>query len=1520
MQEGLATPINYLFRLTGPETESDAVVLIDPKSPTKASENDPALGPQGPGMRCATCTLDSMHCPGHVGAMKTYPLPVVLAEKNLVLWLSCICHKCGRIGLSSDERDIIRQRKGGIDLGSIQSALQSKGHDYRCPFCSNPFQVFRPVGFRVYQHWDYSKPALFYVDFPGRKSESMDGRGGYHDLPIADNYYVWNILQRAAKEDRSLVGWDSDLYHPQAFMSDYIPIAPPNASPQSGSSSRYLAGKPHKLINVISEYQIRVSMTLGNSFIPKVQKELAGDPVSFNSFILNIYYLYYAITMLQAHLPDSLQTLVSAELKIGIQKGGGSFIDMLRQKQGILRKLMAGARHNANIRTPLVAFTFGAIGTTTCPREFAMRICVERTITSENIEMMRALIRNGPDSYPGANFYRKAGSKAKITIAKKDCEAIASSLVPGDVVFRHVLTGDVALHQRYPSIREESIHAVMLFVDPGKLVRSPLATCAMMMADFDGDDTELFFVSSYGVAIEALYLSSVLRKIIAPLDGKPIIGIGGDAGPDPVAGITLLSKRGKFTQREINALFAATFTDISPPTTPLSATMASKEKGKSKMEEGEPIYTYLDIVSALLPHDFYYDAKANGDNPGGDLLIEGGKVKRGGLTSKGFEILGDNNAHITKAIATTIDPYTAIKVLEDVTRIAYRAITMYGWSISDEMRLAEPYRSQISALVKDRVREIDDCSTRFHLGELAIPVGQDPIEFFEKMVGNYASKHSIKALSIIQDMMKGSLFDYYEYTSLFKSRLSAALVSRGQVLPEGHRLRPMLNHGTRHTIWYPKGYDGADAGGYIANSHCDKFTPPQHFYEAIQARKEVFSKGISIAEQGYYNRKVCTSLGPTHIGYLGEVRGHGDMILDFSYGHTGADSHCVIGIIVDAHLISNALFAERYGGKTGGSKDEYEILLSIRNEWRSAIADYGAITSNVQFSPTTKQFNSPFDMNAIIMAYTPGEGEEWKNLRVGDRGEKKGESDPILTRDQVWTILKTMREAFTIAHIGKRAGQFIRDVVYCRVDAFMRLFRFVCHSGRFVPPIGKGWTERDLREMLKAMLLKYATSLVPSGDTVGLKAALNIIAPQSQAQLHSIRGGKEIKGTTSLLRRSHGTQLFREATEGLNPKNPISSFALAGPDKYDLQECLDYVKRLSSVRLNDVLYEAWMVSVSPEELDHLKDGGSTDCGFGKLREYIKTLPPTLRTAIASKGSWFYMVLHIDVYRLLTNHVEIATVGKRLQNQFPDIVESAISVYENLEGLFVFLSFKMESIDIMRSYFDEIIDTGVVHGHPAFSNGTIVKYKGIPMLGDDGSLMEKESYRIAVNGCDLPFLFAQKQIDRRTIFTSNIEDSSDYFGIEEARFRAFEEMAAEAFDMAELRSLLRRHIKVFVDYLAYRGTLTFIPRSGVGANPDVDDLDKMTFETADAFLVASLENTKWRQIRSIMPCNLFGTPLPFGSSMSDVQIRTEAMSATEKGDVMDQLGSKRVKIGGALDASSRLGFTRVEAVPIDEADQ
>jgi hypothetical protein len=352
---------------------------------------------------------------------------------------------------------------------------------------------------------------------------------------------------------------------------------------------------------------------------------------------------------------------------------------------------------------------------------------------------------------------------------------------------------------------------------------------------------------------------------------------------------------------------------------------------------------------------------------------------------------------------------------------------------------------------------------------------------------------------------------------------------------------------------------------------------------------------------------------------------------------------------------------------------------------------------------------------------------------------------------------------------------------------------------------------------------------------------------------------------------------------------------LRGAFRESLSECLDFAKKLSSVKLEDVLISANFFSISPEELEK-----SNECGLDKLRAYFKSLTPTAKKYFErTRRSWFYISLHLDTFRLLINKAEISMVGRKIQSQFSDTIEAAIPVYENKEGLHIFLVMKPELIiDAMRSQFDTLISRAIVHGHPSFSNGTVIEYGGVPEIQPDGSMKPKKCYKILLNGCNLPYLFSLSEIDKTTITSSHIPNVSKFFGIEEARFRIYEELSFETDQMDDLAGLLKRHLKVFVDYVGYRGNLTFVPRFAVGSNPDVDDLDLMTFETADLFLERSIERAQWHPIRGITPCALYGIPPPFGSSMSQVKIRTEDMYP-KKGispieGIMDKLGAKKKK--------------------------
>ena len=132
----------------------------------------------------------------------------------------------------------------------------------------------------------------------------------------------------------------------------------------------------------------------------------------------------------------------------------------------------------------------------------------------------------------------------------------------------------------------------------------------------------------------------------------------------------------------------------------------------------------------------------------------------------------------------------------------------------------------------------------------------------------------------------------------------------------------------------------------------------------------------------------------------------------------------------------------------------------------------------------------------------------------------------------------------------------------------------------------------------------------------------------------------------------------------------------------------------------------------------------------------------------------------------------------------------------------------------------------------------------------------------------------------------------------------------------LEKILRRHLGVIVDYMAYRGTLTFIPRFSVGANPDIDPLEKMTFETAGNFLRESLKDGRWNDIRSTIPTILYGITPPYGAGISKVSIMTDDICPESENCSPDSILDK-VAPKGVLKEKKKKMSGGVIILPIDK---
>lgn len=1544
-------PRRYALKLLGNGIVQRQTFVIDPLAATISDENDPRGGANSRGDPCKTCNNDRLRCPGHLGAYLTYELPVPIVNRSLMLWAGVVCANCGRIALSKDEIDAMVKRTGSASFSDISNSLGQKPADHLCPHCATILRILKPVPYPVAGNLKVQFPALYYRTTP-RKEAGRGMRTAYKELDVIDNRTLRDILAKATIADCELVGFHMTFFHPINFISKYVPIPPPAARPATQES--HFAGAGAK-----SGYEsiVRLQRIIGPQLKNKLLEELRGqlDESAFRSLILDIHHLYFVIAIMQVSIPDDLYNATHGLLGFRA-KQPQSLLGMLKGKRGLFRRNVVSTRHDMCTRGPLIGYVDGMIGTATFPRRAAMKILRPMMITPRSIDFARLLVRDGPHRYPGANSFTRNG--VDHAIRDDTAELIASSLIPGDIIMRHTLTGDVGLHQRYPSLRQESISAVVLNVQDGKLVALPPMACLLKMADFDGDDTEIFINSCLAVDAEALVCQSVLTQFITTMNGS--VGFGWDAGleSDAITGFELLSRRASFTQQEVNILFEATRASDPP--------------------RGKDSYTPSDIINHILPRGLYYDARRVGDAgasrkvAGSDgsmktewLRIVDGTVEEGRIGPSAF-MIGD--AHLLKTIAGSIGVYPAIELLDAMTRVSHMYNKLVGVSIADDIRALSPNRERAAAIMRGRERRMYQHAIEFHTGKAVTPVGMDPMVQFEYVQTNVlANLWSGELFDSVLAALKGTALDRVGYKTSFAKRLVFGLGGRGQVLVVDHIDRPHrpqmnMSRGTRQLCYFPKGYDGPDAAGFIAGAYVSGLNPIEHFQDMRADRKTIYDKGMSLSEQGYYNRKLGISCDMIYVDYLGMVRGHGEKIHSFTYGSFGSGPRASYPIIVDAHLISTKAFEERYAGVCAA---EMTVLRAIRDEWRETQTIYSQRTMNDNYEPLRTRFNAPINLPPIILEFTSplsassgassgGAAAEpdWNAVRKEMMAHESGipssaapaagaapaaPATPVrtaaepsvdwnapLTADGAWEMLREFEVDCERAHIGERAGAFIRRIVAARVAAFMRIFRFTVHGGLIA-----GWRYGRARMMLNRILEKYELSLASPGDTVGRKAVLDVVSPQTQEMLHSTRGkGAGAGGSLDMLRRSVGTKLFREITEGMKPRAPILSMQLNMPAPLDFERCVEFMKRHSSIRLRDVLIEAYLISISPDKLKSYGSGASdlrnrtvgTNLKLDRLIDWISGLPPSVR-AIYDKmsKSWFYIVVRLDAKSLHMNYIDPFEVAPRLYAQFRARVAFIAPIYDNLDGLYLIINMSPQiSFDQIRKTLEDLTTTAFIHGRPGFDNGSVIEYRGIALPDEtSGEMKTLPIYRVMFNGSDMDYVLSDAcaEVDRESILISNVRDNLYYYGIEETRFRAVDLLNATCEQSETLKGTNMAHLQTIVGQLCYRGDLSFIPRGGVAANPDIDPLEKASFETPGDFIRRHIVNPASQPIKSTVPTLIYGNVQRIGSGISRIRVRRDAMFPTKTADrVMDELESPASESERPTRDASTTPL--VDATPID----
>jgi DNA-directed RNA polymerase II subunit RPB1 len=174
-------------------------------------------------------------------------------------------------------------------------------------------------------------------------------------------------------------------------------------------------------------------------------------------------------TLLQYHIATFFDnesiSLPRSEFKTGTPTK--SISDRIKGKGGRVRSNLMGKRVDFSGRSVITPDPYINIDQLGVPKKIAMELTIPEEVTPYNIKKLTALIKNGRDEYPGANFvlrtnYRDGRSEVQKIDLKYRKKSIRLNI--GDIVERHSVNGDFVLFNRQPTLHKPSMMAHQIHV------------------------------------------------------------------------------------------------------------------------------------------------------------------------------------------------------------------------------------------------------------------------------------------------------------------------------------------------------------------------------------------------------------------------------------------------------------------------------------------------------------------------------------------------------------------------------------------------------------------------------------------------------------------------------------------------------------------------------------------------------------------------------------------------------------------------------------------------------------------------------------------------------------------------------------------------------------------------------------------------------------------------------------------------------------------------------------------------
>lgn len=763
--------------------------------PVEGGVMDPSLGVIDPGMVCRTCGKRIGDCKGHFGRIElSKPVINVLYNKKVYNLLRFTCTEC-KASLVKDE----------------DKRLTKSNRATTCPECGEEMP-----------NVNREKPYSYYVD-------------GDKLTPEEIKEWFMEIDSEVAEELGVAGGRPEDL------VLERILVPPvtmrPSITLETGERSE--DDLTHKLVDII-----RINQRLRNNI-----------DIEAPDFIIEDLW-----ELLQYHVSTLYDNTVSGIPPARHRSGRSlkSLIERVKGKEGRFRQNLIGKRANFSARTVISPDPNISINEVGVPKEIAKDMTIPVRVNEDNLEEAREWVKNGSDTYPGANYIiRPDGSKKKVSDVNK--EELVEELSDGYRVERHLQDGDISLFNRQPSLHRMSIMGHVVKVLPYRTFRLNLPDCAPYNADFDGDEMNLHVPQNPEAQVEARELMKVENHIKSPKFGGPIVGMI----QDHISGLFILSQEEIPREEAYDILVSVGEYDIDLP-------------GKEMIDGKE-------LISYFIPEDINLTIEKDPE----DIVIKDGELISGIIDD---DAVGDYGGELLNQLLLNTEKEKVVDFINKVSKLGIEFITRHGFSISTtDLHVSDEAREKIDEAIKEGKEDARDLISKYENGEIVPSPGETEKESFESQVIKRLREISNETEEIVRENVPLTSARIMAESGARGSMTNLALMAGllGQETIRGERIS--RGYKGRTTSHFKEGELSPKAKGFVRSSMLNGLDPIESYYGNMSQREGLMDTSLRTRTSGYMYRRISNSLQDLRVEYDGTVRAADSTVVQFEAGEDGID-------------------------------------------------------------------------------------------------------------------------------------------------------------------------------------------------------------------------------------------------------------------------------------------------------------------------------------------------------------------------------------------------------------------------------------------------------------------------------------------------------------------------------------------------------------------------------------------------------------------------------------------------------